>query len=69
MLEVPTWYWGSLELGALIDRGAVSPADISGRAWTLATIVWSSVREAQRVAEWEAERQAKAIEAVKRSRG
>ncbi len=66
VLTVPGWFWDALDLGAAIQRGAVSPDHISGQAWQLGTLALTALADAQRVQEWEAEQRRKAIE---RARG
>ena len=47
MLDVPHSFWDALGLGELIQKGGVSPADISAPAWTRAEVTWAAHAEAQ----------------------
>ena len=62
MLDVPGWFWEAVDLGAVIESGAVSPADLTGRAWQLGIVALAELGQARRVAEWKAEQRRAAVE-------
>lgn len=68
VLDVPGWFWEAVDLGAVIESGAVSPADLTGRAWQLGIVALAELGQARRVAEWEADQRRAAVERLRRSR-
>jgi hypothetical protein len=69
VLDVPATFWEFAELGALIEGGGVSPADVSGLAWQRAIVTRAALRDAAQVAQWQADQRRKAIDALRERTG
>lgn len=69
VLDVAGWFYDAISLGAMIERGGVSPSEITAQAWGVGEVAWYEVEQARRAHEWAAQRKADAIEqASKRGR-
>lgn len=62
VLGVEPWFWDAVRVGALIERGAVTAAEITGAAWELGEVAWHGIGQARNAHAWAREQRQKALE-------
>ena len=62
MLDVDGWFWDAVRVGSLIERGSVTPSEITGRAWEFGEVAWGELEQARRAHEWAAQKRREWLE-------